>query len=112
MNSPSAPSLLENQLTLFEVREMWDVLSLDERVEAFELLDRHSAQEFLFTLSRRERAALVRQVSEGESGCGLASQNGVWPDWLSRVSGRRRQCRADVVQVQRGDKRTSFVELL
>lgn len=61
-----ANTFSEEQLTLFEVREMWDVLSLDERIDAFELLDRTSAHEFMFTLSQRERAAIILHVPEAE----------------------------------------------
>ncbi len=56
----------ENQLTLAEVQEMWPVLSLEEQTEAFELLDRHSAQEFFLTLSRMEKISIILQIPEGE----------------------------------------------
>lgn len=56
----------DEQLTLEEIREMWDVLSRDERTEAFSLLDRDSAQDFFLTLSARARAAIILDVKEGE----------------------------------------------
>ncbi len=56
----------DTQLTLTEIREMWAVLSADEQVEAFELLNRETAQEFFLTLSTRERAKLILNLPEGE----------------------------------------------
>lgn len=56
----------EDQLTLEEIRQMWDVLSRDERTEAFCMLDRESAQDFFLTLSVRARVALIMDLKEGE----------------------------------------------
>ncbi len=63
---PAASFSSEDHLSLFEIREMWSVLSPDERVEAFMLLDHHSAKEFLFTLSQRERGFIILNIPEGE----------------------------------------------
>ncbi len=56
----------EDLLTLEEIRQMWDVLSRDERTEAFCMLDRESAQEFFLTLSVRARMAIIMDLKEGE----------------------------------------------
>lgn len=60
------PLLEEYQLTTSEIREMWEVLSPDERAEAFELLGRDAAQEFFLTLSTSERADMIFRLPEGE----------------------------------------------
>jgi magnesium transporter len=53
-------------LDLADIRDMWQVLSEEEQIEAFELLDRDSAQEFFLTLSKKERAVLILQIPEKE----------------------------------------------
>lgn len=60
------PLLEEYQLTTSEIREMWEVLSPDERAEAFELLGRDAAQEFFLTLSASERTDMIFRLPEGE----------------------------------------------
>jgi len=60
------PLLEEYQLTTSEIREMWEVLSPDERAEAFELLGRDAAQEFFLTLSTSERTDMIFRLPEGE----------------------------------------------
>ncbi len=60
------PLLEEYQLTTSEIREMWEVLSPDERAEAFELLGRDAAQEFFLTLSANERTDMIFRLPEGE----------------------------------------------
>jgi len=60
------PLSADEQLTLEEIRQMWDVLSRDERAEAFSMLDRESAQDFFLTLSARARVAIIMDLKEGE----------------------------------------------
>ena len=56
----------ETQLTVEELREAWPVLSQDERVEAFSLLDQNTAQEFFLTLSAHERCGILMNITAGE----------------------------------------------
>jgi magnesium transporter len=49
-----------------ELHEIWPVLSLDERVEGFELLGREAADAFFLQLSARDRAQLVMALPPGE----------------------------------------------
>ena len=49
-----------------ELYEIWPVLSLDERVEAFELLPRAAADDFFLQLSTRERAQLLLALPAAE----------------------------------------------
>ncbi len=56
----------EDRLTLDELREMWRVLSTEERAEAFELLDLNTAQEFFLGLSSQERVTILLAIPEGE----------------------------------------------
>ncbi|HNV85895.1 MAG TPA: magnesium transporter [Candidatus Omnitrophota bacterium] len=98
MNRSSKTAFPDERLTLFEVREMWDVLSPDEQIEAFELLDRPSAQEFLFTLSRHKRAAFILQASEAER---LFWMRQLPPDEA-----------ADIIQQSPKKQRSKLLELL
>jgi magnesium transporter len=93
-----ASAVSEELLTLFEVREMWNVLSLDERVDAFELLDRTSAHEFLFTLSQRERAAIILHVPEAERQL-----------WMRQLPPDEA---ADVIQDSKEEGRSRLLEVL
>lgn len=56
----------EYRLTLDEIRETWPMFSVEERVEAFSILDRETAQEFFLTISPHDRALLIFQLPEGE----------------------------------------------
>lgn len=53
-------------LTGPELREMWRLLSVEERLEAFSLLDRRAAQEFFMALSPNEKAAIISSLTEDE----------------------------------------------
>ncbi len=88
----------DSQLTLEEIREMWPVLSVDERAEAFELLDRNTAQQFFLTLSSEERSALIFTLSEGE--------RKIWIRILPPDDA------ADIIQAAPDDMRTGLLDLL
>jgi magnesium transporter len=49
-----------------ELYDAWPVLSLDERVEGFEFLQRDQADDFFLQLSARDRADLVLALPSGE----------------------------------------------
>ena len=61
-----AASIGDDQLTIGELREAWPVLSQDEQIEAFSLLDHSTAQEFFLTLSGKERALMLLSIPESE----------------------------------------------
>jgi magnesium transporter len=49
-----------------DVREVWSILSKDERLEAFEHMDRADADDFFRALSGREQASLLLAMHDGE----------------------------------------------
>jgi magnesium transporter len=49
-----------------ELRDVWAVLSREERVEGFSLLPRAEAEEFFFALPAQEQGDLVLSLPEGE----------------------------------------------
>ena len=49
-----------------ELYDAWQVLSLEERVEGFEFLQRDAADDFFLQLSARDRAELVLALPSGE----------------------------------------------
>jgi magnesium transporter len=56
----------DKAFTLTELYDAWPVLSLDERVEGFEFLQRDQADDFFLQLSARDRAHLVLALPPGE----------------------------------------------
>jgi magnesium transporter len=56
----------ETTFTLTELYDAWPVLSMEERVEGFELLRRDDADNFFLQLSARDRAHLVLALPHGE----------------------------------------------
>ncbi|MGE5303522.1 MAG: magnesium transporter [Alphaproteobacteria bacterium] len=56
----------EKNLTSPELYDAWPVLSMAERVEGFESLPRHDADDFFLQLSARDRAQLVLTLPPGE----------------------------------------------
>jgi magnesium transporter len=56
----------EKNLTSPELYDAWPVLSVAERVEGFESLPRHDADDFFLQLSARDRAHLVLALPQGE----------------------------------------------
>jgi Mg/Co/Ni transporter MgtE len=51
---------------LDELRAAWPVLSLDERVAGFELLDREQATEFFLERTARGQAQIIQGLPSGE----------------------------------------------
>jgi magnesium transporter len=49
----------EDRLTAAEIRDAWPLLSPEERVEAFQQLDRGTAQDFFLTLTARGKATII-----------------------------------------------------
>lgn len=90
--------LSESELTLAEIREMWAVLSQDERAEAFELLGREAAREFFLTLSSSDRTHLILQLPDGE--------RMIWMRLLAPDD------TADVIQKAPEEMRPALLELL
>ena len=58
--------MAERNFTPAELYEAWPVLSSEERVEGFEFLKRHDADDFFLQLSARDRAELVVALPSGE----------------------------------------------
>jgi magnesium transporter len=56
----------DKNLSLEEIQETWHVLSLEEKVEAFPLLDRKTAKEFFLTLPPEEMAEILLHLPRGE----------------------------------------------
>ena len=58
--------MAEKTFTATELYDAWPALSLDERVEGFEFLQRDQADDFFLQLSARDRAHLVLALPPGE----------------------------------------------
>ena len=58
--------MAEKQFSPTELYDAWPVLSLDERVEGFEFLQRDQADDFFLQLSARDRSHLVLALPPGE----------------------------------------------
>ena len=58
--------MADKAFSLTELYDAWPVLSLDERVEGFEYLQRDQADDFFLQLSARDRAHLVLALPPGE----------------------------------------------
>jgi magnesium transporter len=56
----------DESLSHEELRDCWRLLSQDDRVEAFQLLPRHEAEELFFSRSPADQAAIVLGLPEGE----------------------------------------------
>jgi magnesium transporter len=89
---------LEKVFTLPELYDAWPALSPDERVDAFELLQRDDADEFFLQLSARDRAELLLSLPVGE--------RRLWMRLLAPDDA------ADVVQEARVEQRESLLSLL
>src|SRR3990170_2206863 len=81
-----------------ELYDAWPVLSLDERVEGFEFLQRDQADDFFLQLSARDRAHLVLAIPAGE--------RRLWMRLLAPDDA------ADVVQETPADDREGVLALL
>jgi magnesium transporter len=58
--------MAEKVFTPSELYEAWPVLSTDERVEGFEVLQRDQADDFFLQLSAKDRVHLILALPEGE----------------------------------------------
>src|SRR4030095_1577703 len=58
--------MADKNFTPAELYEAWPVLSMEERVEGFECLQREEADDFFLQLSARDRAQLVLALPAGE----------------------------------------------
>jgi magnesium transporter len=58
--------MADKNFTPAELYDAWPVLSMDERVEGFEFLQREDADDFFLQLSARDRAQLVSTLPLGE----------------------------------------------
>ena len=57
--------MAEKSFTPSELYEAWPILSIDERVEGFEVLPRHDADDFFLQLNARDRAELIVALPPG-----------------------------------------------
>ena len=89
---------MEKVFTLPELYDAWPALSPDERVDAFELLQRDDADEFFLQLSARDRAELLLSLPVGE--------RRLWMRLLAPDDA------ADVVQEAPVEQRESLLSLL
>ena len=63
--------MADKNFTPAELYEAWPVLSMEERVEGFEFLQREEADDFFLQLSARDRAQLVLALPPGRAAaCG------------------------------------------
>ena len=88
----------DEQLTVEELREAWPVLSKDEQLEAFSLLEHNAAQEFFLTISAQERALLLKSIPE--------DKRKLWIRLLPPDDA------ADVIQAAHRRSRPKLIELL
>lgn len=88
----------DTRLTAEELREVWPVLSADERVEAFQHMDRTESDDFFIGLSAREQAAILLAMA--------GSERRLWLRLLAPDDA------ADVIQELPGEERAGFLELL
>jgi magnesium transporter len=58
--------MADANFTPAELYEAWPVLSLEERVEGFEVLKRNDADDFFLQLSAQDRAGLLQALPSGE----------------------------------------------
>jgi magnesium transporter len=63
---PRAPLLPGDRFDVDELRAAWPVLSPDERVAGFELLDREQATEFFLERTARGQAQIIQNLPPGE----------------------------------------------
>ena len=85
-------------VTPSELYEAWPTLSLEERVEGFEYLKRHDADDFFLQLSARDRAELLLALPFGE--------RRLWMRLLAPDDA------ADVIQEAPFEERESLLSLL
>jgi magnesium transporter len=86
------------RLTAAEIREVWHILSAQERVEAFQHMDRAESDDFFLGISAREQAAII-----------LAMQNGERRLWFRLLAP---DDAADVIQHVPQSERAGLLEML
>src|SRR4051812_25825409 len=57
--APPPPQTEREQMSLGEIRDVWPLLTRDDRVDAFLLLPRDEAEDFFFGLGARDQAEVV-----------------------------------------------------
>ena len=70
---PHAPAADREPLSLGEIREIWPLLALPDRIQAFLLLPRDEAEDFFFGLPARDQADVVLGVPAREQRSWLRS---------------------------------------
>ena len=90
--------MAEKDFTPSELYDAWPMLSLEERVEGFELLKREAADDFFLQLSVRDRAQLLLALPVGE--------RRLWMRMLAPDDA------ADLIQEAPGDQREGLLSLL
>src|SRR5919197_171145 len=66
-NKPAQETIMPEKIfTPSELYEAWPVLSMEERVEGFERVQRNDADDFFLQLSARDRAQLILELPAGE----------------------------------------------
>jgi magnesium transporter len=90
--------MAEKDFTSSELYDVWPMLSLEERVEGFEVLKRDAADDFFLQLSARDRAQLLLALPVGE--------RRLWMRMLAPDDA------ADLIQEAPGDQRESLLALL
>jgi magnesium transporter len=90
--------MAEKALTPSELYEAWPALSIEERVEGFEFLQRHDAEEFFQQLSAQDKAQLVLALPPGE--------RRLWMRLLASADA------ADVIQEAPAEEREALLQLL
>ncbi len=90
--------MAEKDFTSSELYDVWPMLSLEERVEGFEVLKRDAADDFFLQLSARDRAQLLLALPVGE--------RRLWMRMLAPDDA------ADLIQEAPADQRESLLALL
>jgi magnesium transporter len=66
MRRASERPIPDDELTAADLREIWSILSLDERVQGFRVLPRDEAESFLFTLAGSDLTQLVLSLKSSD----------------------------------------------
>jgi magnesium transporter len=96
--APPSPSEQREPLSLDEIRDAWQLLAHDDRIEAFQLLPRDEAEDFFFGLGARDQVEVV---------CGLPSREK--RSWMRLLPP---DDAADLIQAAPTDQRDMLLGLL
>src|SRR5690349_6438825 len=66
MRRASERPMPDDELTAADLREIWSILSLDERVQGFRVLPRDEAENLLFSLTDSDLTSLVLALKPGD----------------------------------------------